>query len=121
VHHNRSTMVNVSFAFGKSWRFNSFQTDFYLGSALNSIVHHRGRALHNDSIIDFNGPSNSLIKNQGKIDGMLGVRFHYFLNRHIGITSAFHMQKSLMNWSIEDGVNYAPVSYGLLLGLSYSL
>lgn len=120
-HYNKSRLFKVSIGLGKSWRFNSFQTDVYLGGALNAWVQNQGRTLSEDAIIDYNGTSNPLFQNQLKADGVLGARLHYFLNSNLGLTAGFQAQKSLMNWSNQGGVNFYPASLGVQIGLSYSL
>lgn len=120
-HYNTTKLFKVSAAIGKTWRFNSFQTDIYLGGALNSLVHNQGRTVDQDTIINYNGSSNSLFQNQLTLDATFGVRLHYFLNQNIGLTTGFQTQKSLMNWSNQTDINFYPLSFGLQLGLSYSL
>lgn len=120
-HYNRTQLFKVSLAAGKSWRFNSFQFDVYLGGALNSLVQNQGRMLFDNSIIDYNGTSNPLFQNQMTVDGVLGARLHYLLNQNIGVTTGFQTQKSIMNWSNQDNINFYPASFSLQLGLSYSL
>ncbi|MBK9255174.1 MAG: hypothetical protein IPM42_06760 [Saprospiraceae bacterium] len=120
-HYNKTKLFKISMALGKTWKFSSFQADIYLGGALNTIVHNQGRMFYNDSIIDYNGSSNILFNNQMTADGIFGARLHYFVNKNIGLTTGFQTQKSLMNWSNQENINFYPVSYGLQLGLSYSL
>lgn len=120
-HYNQSRLFKASLALGKSWRFKSFQTDIYLGGGLNVLVHNQGRTLFNETILDYNGTSNSLYQNQGAIDGMVGARFHYFLSQNIGIATGFQAQKSLMNWSAQNGTSFYPMTFSLQVGLSYSL
>lgn len=120
-HYNKTKLFKISMALGKTWKFSSFQTDFYLGGALNTIVHNQGRMFYNDSIIDYNGSSNILFNNQMTIDGILGARLHYFVTKKMGLTTGFQSQKSLSNWSIQDNINIHPVTFSFQLGLSYSL
>lgn len=121
IHYNKTQLFKASLALGKRWRFNSFQTDVYLGGALNSVVRNQGRMFLENEIIDYQGASNSAFQNQWTLDGVLGVRFHYLLTPVIGITTGFQTQKSLMNWSNQEGINFYPASFGLQMGLSYSL
>lgn len=121
IHYNTTKLLKVSLAAGKTWRFNSFQTDVYLGGALNSWVHNQGRMFYEDAVTDYNGTSNAFLQNQSTIDGVMGARLHYFLSQNIGLTAGFQSQKSLMNWSKQDNINSHPVSFSLQLGLSYSL
>jgi hypothetical protein len=121
IHYNQSKLFRASIGLGKSWRFHSFQTDVYLGGALNSLVHNQGRTFNDDTLIDYNGASNSLFANQLTVDGILGARLHYFLSPKLGLTTGIQAQKSLMNWSNQDGMNFYPLSFGLQFGLSYSL
>lgn len=120
-HYNKIQLLKASVGIGKSWRFHSFQTDVYLGGALNGLVQNQGRTLHQDTILDYNGTSNSLFQNQLTLDGILGARLHYYLNPKIGLTTGLQVQKSLMNWSMEDNIAHYPTSFSLQLGLSYSL
>lgn len=121
VHYNKTKLLKASIGLGKSWRFHSFQTDVYLGGALNGLVQNQGRTFHQDTILDYNGSSNSLFQNQLTADGFLGARVHYFLTRNMGITTGVQVQKSLMNWSNQENINFFPASFSLQLGLSYSL
>lgn len=121
IHHNTTRLFKVTTAIGKTWQFNSFQTDVYLGGALNTLVHNQGRTLDQDIILDYYGPSNSLFQNQLAVDATFGIRLHYFLNPNIGLTMGLQTQKSLTNWSKQADINFYPVSYGVQLGLSYSL
>ncbi len=121
IHYNKTQLFKASLALGKRWRFNSFQTDVYLGAALNSLVRNQGRMFSENTIIDYEGASNSVFQNQWTADGVFGVRLHYFLTQNIGVTTGFQTQKSLMNWSNQEGINFYPASFGLQLGLSYSL
>ncbi|MEL7534153.1 MAG: hypothetical protein AAFN10_22805, partial [Bacteroidota bacterium] len=121
VHYNTSKLLKLSLGVGKSWRLNSFQVDTYLGGALNSLVQNQGRTLHDESIIDFSGASNSLIKNQFTADGILGGRLHYYLKQNLGLTIGCQVQKSLMNWSNQDNIKVLPATFSLQLGLSYAL
>lgn len=121
LHHNQTRLFKVSAGIGKMWRFKSFQTDVYLGGALNGLTHNRGRTIGRDAIIDYNGPSNSLFQNQLTVEGMFGARVHYFLNSNVGLTTSFQTQKSLTSWSNQAGIDFRPVSFSLQLGLSYSL
>ena len=120
-HYNKTKLFKISMALGKTWKFSSFQTDLYLGGALNTIVHNQGRMFYNDSIIDYNGSSNILFNNQMTIDGILGARLHYFVTKKMGLTTGFKSQKSLTNWSNQDNINFHPVTFSFQLGLSYSL
>lgn len=120
-HYNKTQLFKLSLAIGKNWRFNSFQTDVYLGGALNTLVHNQGRMFYESEIMDYAGTSNSFFNNQWKVDGVLGARIHYFLNHSIGVNMGFQTQKSLMNWSNHSDINFYPVSFNMQLGLSYSL
>ncbi|MCI4670492.1 MAG: hypothetical protein MRZ79_20315 [Bacteroidia bacterium] len=120
-HYNRSRLLKASIGMGKSWSFRAFQTDLYAGASLNAWVQNQGRTLSGDSVVDYNGASNSLFQNQYTLDGMLGVRVHYFLNPNVGLTAGLQTQKSLMNWSQKVNINHYPASFNLQLGLSYSL
>lgn len=120
-HYNKTQLFKASLAVGKHWRFNSLQTDVYLGAAMNSWVRNQGRMFSENTIIDYNGASNSFFSNQWTVDGVLGVRLHYLLLPNIGLTTGFQTQRSLMNWSNRDDINFYPVSFSLQVGVSYSL
>ncbi len=120
-HHNTTRLFKLSAGLGKTWRFNSFQTDIYLGGAMNAISQNQGRTLYNDAVIDYNGPSNVLFQNQFRLDGMLGARLHYYLNHRVGLTTGIQVQKSLMNWSRQADITMNPGSLSVQMGLSYSL
>jgi len=120
-HYNTTQLFKVSAGIGKSWHFRSFQTDLYLGGALNTVVQNQGRSLYQGEIIDYYGASNSIFQNQMTVDGMVGARLHYFFTRKVGIMTDLQLQRSLMNWSNQEAVNFYPTSFGLQWGLSYSL
>lgn len=120
-HYNKTQLFKTSVAVGKNWRFRSFQTDVYLGGALNSVVHSQGRTFYENTIIDYKGASNSVFQNQWTAEGVLGLRLHYFLSPNLGVTTGVQAQKSLMNWSKPGDMNFYPASVSLQLGLSYSL
>ncbi len=119
-HYNRTQLFKTSLAVGKNWRFKAFQTDVYLGGALNGIVRNQGRMFFEGSVIDYEGASNPLFSNRWTVDGVLGARVHYFPYERIGITTGLQAQRSLTNWSnLADGRMY-PLSFGLQVGLSYA-
>jgi hypothetical protein len=120
-HYNKTQLFKTSLAIGKNWRFNAFQTDVYLGGALNGIVRNQGRMLFDNEIIDYKGNSTPAFQNQWTVDGLAGVRLHYFPYERMGITTSIQAQRSLMNWSTQEGVRLYPFSFGLQLGLSYKL
>ncbi|MEO1417182.1 MAG: hypothetical protein AAFW00_17995 [Bacteroidota bacterium] len=120
-HYNTSRLFKLSMGMGKSWRFRSFQADAYLGGTLNSWVRNQGRTLSNDEVVDYNGASNSLFQNQFTAEGILGTRLHYDLNPKLALIMGFQAQKSLMNWSKQNGIHQYPASIHLLMGLKYTL
>lgn len=120
-HYNRTQLFKLSLALGKNWRFHSFQTDVYLGGALNTLVQNQGKMFYEGEIVDYKAASNSFFSNQWMLDGVLGLRLHYFLSQNIGISTGFQAQKSLMNWSNDTHINFYPASYSLQMGLTYSL
>lgn len=120
-HFNRTQLFKTSLAIGKQWRFNAFQTDVYLGGALNGIVRNQGRMFFDNEIINYEGTTNPAFHNQWRVDGMAGARVHYFLYDRMGITTGIQAQRSLMNWSTQEGVRLYPLSVSLQVGVSYSL
>ncbi|MEO1437480.1 MAG: hypothetical protein AAFV80_18200, partial [Bacteroidota bacterium] len=58
---------------------------------------------------------------QWGLDGIFGTRLHYFLFDQVSLTTGWHAQKSLTNWSTQEGTTVRPFTFGLHLGLSYSL
>jgi len=120
-HYNISRLIKLSMGMGKSWRFHSFQTDVYLGGMLNSWVQNQGRTLSKDEVVDYSGASNSLFQNQFTAEGMMGIRLHYDLNPNIALSTGLQAQKSLMNWSNQNGINQYPASINWSIGLKYTL
>lgn len=121
IHYNKTRLFKVSFAVGKSWQFRGLQADLYLGAALNTFVNNQGRMLHQDSILDYQGVSNSVFQNQMMIDALMGARLHYFLTGSTAITAGFQGQRSVTNWSNQAEIRLYPWSAGLQLGMSYYL
>ena len=120
-HYNMTQLFKASLAMGKSWRFRSFQTDAYVGSALNGLVRNEGRMFFEGEIIDYSGISNPFFRNRWTLDGVAGARVHYFPWQQIGITAGFQAQRSLTNWSNQADGRFYPASFSLQLGLSYAL
>lgn len=120
IHHNKAKLFKGMLALGKSWRFGDFKTDLYLGGGLNVSVRNQGRTLYQSTIIDYEGPENAVFDNQWTVDGILGIRLHYFLNQRFGLTTGIQAQRSLVNWSNESASNFYPAILNLHLGTSYS-
>lgn len=121
IHHNTTKLLKVTAAFGKTWQYNAFAIDAYMGLGLGKRISSRGRTLLNDTIIDYAGTTNDFLNNKIIVDGMIGLRVQYTVSPRIGITSGIVMQKSLSNWSNELGVAMRPTVVGVHLGLGYSL
>jgi cytoskeletal protein RodZ len=120
IHYNTSHLVKSTIALGRSWRFNAWQADLYLGGGINALVHNQGRALHQGDIIDYYGTSNPVFQNKWAFDAIVGTRLQYFVEQNLGITFGLQYQKSLVNWSLVNAENSFPSIIGLHLGLSYS-
>ena len=120
IHFNTSRLLKTSLALGRSWRFHSWQADFYLGGGINVLAHNEGRTLYQGNILDYNGTSNGLFQNIWNYDAIAGGRIQYFVHKNLGITAGFQYQKSLVNWSREQEINSFPSLFGLQIGLSYS-
>lgn len=121
VHYNKIKLLKLTLAAGKSWHFNSFQTDVYLGVAMNSLVQNKGRMLYRDELISYSGASNELYQNQLMVDAILGLRLHYYLNDKLGVTAGFQGQRSAMNWSKREDISLYPAMFSLQFGVSYYL
>ncbi|MEL6629557.1 MAG: hypothetical protein AAFQ92_28985, partial [Bacteroidota bacterium] len=74
-----------------------------------------------DEVVDYSGASNSLFQNQFTAEGMMGIRLHYDLNPNIALSTGLQAQKSLMNWSNQNGINQYPASINWSIGLKYTL
>lgn len=121
VHYNKTKLLNGSLAIGKSWQYNAFQTDVYLGGALNGVVSNQGKTLYQDMIIDYDGSTNPVFKNQWAAAGILGIRQHYYWNQKISLTAGIQAQHSVVNWGNANEAKFHPTTVSILLGLSYSL
>lgn len=121
VHYNRTRALKVPLAFGKTWRFKSFQTDVYVGGAIGVLSNNRGRTLLEGAVIDYDGSSTPFIENQWTVDGLMGARLHYLLLEDLAIMTGIQAQKSLTDWSREKDITMRPVSFSWQVGLSYSL
>lgn len=117
-HYNRISLIQAPITMGKSWLFNSFQTDVYLGGSLNILSQNEGRTYYDDMLIDYKGTSNTIIHNQWTVDAIIGGRIHYFIDQNIGVHTGFQVQKSIMNWSKENQMDMYPVSFNWYLGAS---
>lgn len=119
-HYNQTKLYQIPIAVGKTWTFNKLYADLIIGGSVNILSTNNGRTLINEEIQYYRGASNSLLNNQWKINALLAGRLTYQVNTHIGLVSGVQLQKSVMNWSTEQGVRMHPLSVGLELGLSYS-
>lgn len=121
IHYNKTKLFKASFAAGRSWQLNTLQIDLYAGAALNTLVNNNGRMFYQDTIVNYNGTSNAIIRNQLMVDGILGARLHYPLRNSVNLTAGFQGQRSITNWSKVEGLRLYPWSLGLQFGLSYRL
>ncbi|GAB4407815.1 MAG: hypothetical protein OHK0039_10470 [Bacteroidia bacterium] len=63
-HFNKTQLFKASLAIGKNWRFHAFQTDVYLGGALNGLARNEGRTFFEGEIMDYNRTANPFFQNQ---------------------------------------------------------
>lgn len=120
-HFNKTRILQIPFALGRTWALKKWQADVLLGGALNILSKNTGRTLYQGEIQAFNGSSTNFINNQMKFNGLVVGRLTYHLKPHIGITSGFQFQKSLSNWSTESDINMRPNIINVDLGITYTI
>ncbi|HKK89171.1 MAG TPA: hypothetical protein VJ917_09995, partial [Saprospiraceae bacterium] len=118
-HYNTTRLLQLPLAMGKIWQKNRFQTDLFLGTAVNLSTHSEGRTLYKDQVVNYEGASNAIISNQWSLHALLGSRLTYYINDHVGISTGFQCQKSLTNWSNEENVSMRPMIINWHVGTNY--
>ncbi len=119
-HFNKTRLLQIPFAVGKTWQIRKWQADILLGGSLNIISRNEGRTVYQDGLQNYNGSSTDFLNNQMKLNGMLSGRLTYLLNSHVGITTGVQFQKGISNWSKEQDVTMRPNIFNLEMGVTYS-
>lgn len=120
-HYNRTNLYQIPFAVGKTWSKNRWQADILLGGSVNVFTTNKGRTFYDGELEFYNGSNTGFISNQWAFNAMARGQFTYYINNQLGLTSGFQIQKSVTNWSQENGVKMRPQWMGLELGLSMKL
>jgi hypothetical protein len=120
-HFNRYQVYQIPLSIGKVWSINkNWSTEISIGTAVNIYAYNKGRNLYQGDILDFNGSETPFINNRWGIQGLGSIKIHYKINNHWGLLLDGNIQKSMTNWSTEDGVELLPVIKNIGLGVYYS-
>lgn len=119
--YNSSKLLKGSIGLGKSMRWYSLETDFFLGALVNLVVFNEGRTYFKDTIVDYRGYSNSFYQNQYAVDLLAGLRVHYRLNAQLRLSSSLQVARSLNDWSSDADFAINPTMFSLQFGFSYKL
>ena len=118
-HFNKIQLYQIPLAVGKRWKFKNWESSIQIGAALNLASFYQGRTIQSGQVIELQKNSNPLIENQWKIHAIVGGQISYYLDNHIGISANIEYQRSLDNWSKNQGVNIFPTILNLGLGVNY--
>lgn len=80
-----------------------------------------GRTISNGQIVDYNGSETSFISNNWKLNALSAFRISYSFSERFAISSGVQLQKSLMNWSLEENIQMRPIIYNIAIGIDYTL
>lgn len=118
LHYNTTRILQVPVAVGKTWGNRSWQADVLVGGAAAVWTQSEGLTLYQGALLSYSGSKTALINTQWNINGLLKGRLTYLLSDQIGVTAGAQFQKSLTNWSAENGVRMHPNVLSFELGLS---
>ncbi|MDX2136270.1 MAG: hypothetical protein SFV52_15915 [Saprospiraceae bacterium] len=117
-HYNTTRILQVPVAIGKTWRNKSWQADVLVGGAAAVWTQNNGLTRYQGALLSYSGSKTALINTQWNINGLLKGRLTRLLSDRIGVTAGAQFQKSLTNWSAENGVRMHPNVLSFELGLS---
>lgn len=117
-HYNTTRILQLPVAIGKTWGNKSWQADALVGAAAAVWSQSRGLTLYQGELLSYEGAQTGLINTQWNINGLLKGRLTWLLSDQIGVTAGAQFQKSLTNWSAENGVKMHPNVLSFELGMS---
>lgn len=120
-HYNTVQLVQIPLAVGRNWTQADWAYGLYAGATMNISTSQSGRTYYEAGIFDYSGRNTEFINNSWKLHAMLSGRVSYAINERFALSSQFQVQKSVMNWSLENDVSMKPVIYSLSFGIDYIL
>ncbi|MEL6836055.1 MAG: hypothetical protein AAFP77_23865 [Bacteroidota bacterium] len=121
-HFNSFTLIQVPLAIGKSWGKGNLQSHLLLGGIANLSLSRQGQTLFQAELVDYdddNGPE--IWSSKLGFGAMLSGGLSYRLTDRLGLLTTLQYQRSLTNWSVEDGVRMRPSILNWSFGVRYSL
>lgn len=118
-HYNSTSIYSIPFAVGKSWRCRKWQIDLLAGGSVSIKTNNIGKTVFNEEIIEYDASETEFLNNNFKWNAMVSSRLTYYPVSRFGITASLSYHKSLMNWSLEDGIHMYPEWMNVGLGISY--
>lgn len=120
-HFNSFTLFQVPVAVGKSWGEKKWQTHLMLGAVANLSFSRMGRTLFANKVADFDNDRPNIWSDKLGFNAMFGTGLSYQLTDRLGVMTVFQYQRSLGNWSAEEGVTMRPHILNWSFGAKYSL
>ena len=91
-----------------------------LGAVMNVHAANTGRTLFEGELTEYDGASTDFMSNQWTVHGLGAVDATYRITEQIGVTAGVQFQKSISNWSTEEGIGMRPYLFGGQIGLTYT-
>ncbi len=120
-HFNSFTLLQVPVAVGKSWGEKKWKTHLMVGAVANLSFSRMGRTLFANKVVDFDNDRPNIWSDKLGFNAMLGTGLSYQLTDRLGVMTVFQYQRSLGNWSAEEGITMRPHILNWSFGANYSL
>lgn len=120
-HFNSFSLLQLPFAVGKSWGEKKWRTHLMLGGVASLSFSRTGRTLYAGKVADFDNDRPSIWSDKIGFNAMLGAGFSYNFTDRFGLVTMLQYQRSLSNWSLEEGVTMRPHILNWSFGAKYSL